>query len=140
MNAQAHFSFIKQETPLAKIRRIADTLEAYQNLINEALAYDGGTHSFDDVAADIFAGRLELHTFDDCIIIGTVVNNPRRRTYEVHVACGDLASVKAQDGFLRRHARALGCDQLTLIGRRGWTRALAELGWRETMVIMERDL
>lgn len=38
---------------------------------------------------------------------------------------------------LQRCARELGCDCVSLVGRKGWGRALAGLGWRVGAVTME---
>lgn len=37
-------------------------------------------------------------------------------------------------------AKDFGCDQLRIIGRRGWVKALKDLGWEEQYVVLKKDL
>jgi len=52
---------------------------------------------------------------------------------------GDKAELLAMTRSAAEHAKAWGCDRLTLEGREGWERVLAPLGFRR-VVLLVKDL
>lgn len=50
---------------------------------------------------------------------------------EMHVwlGCGDMQELKAMAPGVFAHARAVGCTDMTINGRAGWSRALKDLGF-----------
>lgn len=50
---------------------------------------------------------------------------------EMHVwlGCGDMRELRSIAPGVFAHARALGCTDITIEGRRGWDRALKDLGF-----------
>jgi hypothetical protein len=108
--------------------------------IEAALQYSGGTHTFDDVADMIATGRLQLWPAMHGCLVTEIVDYPQKRVFNVFLAGGTLAQLFDMDPDVVTWARAMGCTAATLHGRRGWTRALTELGWRETLTTMEKDL
>lgn len=49
----------------------------------------------------------------------------RVTTYHVWLAGGDLRELQAMERAAEAWARGNGCDRMSIIGRKGWARALA---------------
>lgn len=66
---------------------------------------------------------------------------PRRRMLTVDAAGGsDLAEwVELADRTFRSYARQAELDGVELYGRPGWTRALRNLGWKQSAVLCETE-
>lgn len=119
---------------------VIDEITRCRPWITAALEYANGTHLFEDVAAMIESGQLQLWPAPRGCIVTEIVQYPRKRIFNMFLAGGDFAQLMDMDGDMEQWAKAQGCDAATLHGRRGWTRALAENGWRETLTTMERPL
>ena len=119
---------------------VLDEITRCRPWITDALEYANGTHLFDDVAAMIVAGQLQLWPAPRGCLVTEIVTYPRKRIFNVFLAGGELDQLLDMHEDMKRWAKAQGCTVATLHGRRGWTRTLAENGWRETLTTMERDL
>ena len=115
-------------------------IDRCRSWIEAALAYAPGTHTFDDVAGMIETGRLQLWPAMHGCLVTEIVDYPQKRVLNVFLAGGTLSQLFDMDPDVQAWAKAMGCTTATMHGRRGWTRALADLGWRETLTTMEKDL
>ena len=106
--------------------------------LEAALSYCGGTHVIEDVKAGIDAGDLTLVPLQDSALLLEVVEHPRKKVLNVFLAGGDLDELRAMDPWLVRVANGIGAE-LRLTGRKGWGRALGDLGWREQHVTLVRS-
>ena len=89
---------------------------------------------FPDLPLDRFereveAGKLQVFPLPRGVIVGQLFADG---TAHVLAAAGDLAEILEFEPELRRWYRARGAERMTLRGRRGWRRVLAERGWRQT--------
>jgi hypothetical protein len=71
------------------------------------------------------------------------------RTYDTGLKALHIPQLGGDDFFEFRDqldlvitaiAKDFGCDQLRVIGRRGWVKALKDLGWEEQYVVLKKDL
>lgn len=97
-----------------------------------------GSHTLDDVWAGVQRGEFHLWPGSRSAAVGELVEHPRRRDYHVWLAGGDLAELKTMERSASAFARALGCDRITLHGRKGWARALTD--YRPVYLALAKDL
>lgn len=114
------------------IAGVCHELIARRDLIEAALEYAHGTHTFDDICHMVISGRLRWWPLPNSFMITEISEYPRQKHYHVFMAGGDLAEIKATQQALVAAARLAGCSTITLGGRRGWVKALKDLGWEES--------
>lgn len=105
-----------------------------------ALELGGGTHSVQDVFDEVLAGRAQLWSTDDAVIITEVIDYPRKRVLRFWIAAGELEPVLALSRQIYPWAQQLGCECAQMTGRKGWTKALQSEEWAPTLVLYERAL
>ena len=108
--------------------------------IEAALAYSGGTHTFEDVAAGIESGRMQLWPADDGCIVTEIQVFPRKLVLNFFLAGGDLARLLDMVADVEEWARGQGCTAAEMTGRKGWERVLAARGYRFSAVTIGKEL
>ena len=109
--------------------------------LTEALERGGSTHTLDDVLKQVERGDAQLWTTEGAVIVTEVSDTPQKRVIHFWLATGELESVIGLSHKILEWAKdTMGCEQATLAGRKGWTRALATEGWHPMLVVMGRDL
>lgn len=108
-------------------------------LLQTAIDQTAGEYDLDTIWDGLAKEDLLLWTGPGFAAITEVVNYPKRRMVIVHLASGDIDALKEADGQLVKFAQIVEADAIKIIGRRGWVRALQDLGYREgmTQVIKE---
>lgn len=106
--------------------------------IEAALEHDAGTHTIDDVLAEIEAGRMQLWPAPDGCVVTEIVTYPRKRVVNICYAGGTLAQIMDMVPSIKAWAQAQGCDSATMRGRPGWLRVLRD--WRHLHTVMELNL
>lgn len=113
----------------------------YAPLISRALEHGGNTHTTDDVRADILAGRLHLIGGSRSVLTIEIVDYPQGRHGRIVHAAVDMGEVLHDlEPKAEAFARAHDAVALEFVGRRGWLRAAAPLGYAETAVVMARGI
>lgn len=97
-----------------------------------------GSHSFDDVWRGVLAGEFHFWPGERSAAVCEVVEHPRRRDYHVWLAGGDIRELTKMERSASAFARAIGCDRITLQGRKGWARALKD--YRPAPLALSKDL
>ncbi|MCH1580843.1 MAG: hypothetical protein L7S55_09070 [Luminiphilus sp.] len=115
-------------------------IEPYRSLIDQALEHAGGTHDFEDVLDRILIGDMLFWPGKKSCMVTEIVQYPRKRAMHVFLAAGDLTEIKSMEPDLRTFAKKLQCDGLSLAGRRGWVRALKDIGFTEGHAIVVKNL
>ena len=109
--------------------------------IEAALSYANGTHTFEDVAAGISAGKMLLWPGENSAIVTQIVEHPRQRTLHFFLAGGNLAELEAMLPLIIEWGRKQGCTAASLTGRRGWERTfLKREGWTADLVVMRKEI
>ena len=119
--------------------RVVHLLAKYRPQIEDACSRGLGTHSFDDVVAQLMSGDYHIMEEGDCFWIAQVQQYPRVKLYHVFISGGKLSAVKAAIPKMRDAARAAGAAKLTMAGRVGWKRIFEPLGAKTTQITMEMD-
>jgi len=108
--------------------------------IEAALEYSGGTHTIEDIRAGVMADRFALLPLENCALVVERTEYPRKHALHVFLAGGDLQEIKSTDQNLVRMAKLLGCARIDISGRRGWVRALRDIGYFERWVTVSKDV
>jgi hypothetical protein len=114
---------------------VAD-LERHRDKIEDTLARTYGTHTFDDLCIMVMQGRVRLWSLENSFIVTELVVYPQEKHMHVWLAGGDLDEIKAMQGVVLEVAKLEGCSKMTLSGRRGWIKAIADIGWKEAHTSM----
>lgn len=97
-----------------------------------------GSHSLRDVWTGVATGEFHFWPGRRSAAVGELVEHPRRRDYHVWLAGGDLRELIEMERSASAFAHALGCDRITLHGRKGWARALKD--YRPAWLALSKDL
>ena len=112
-------------------------IERYREMIDSALAYSGGTHTFEDVQELVATGKAQLWPGNASVGVTEIVVFPRKKTLNCWLAAGDLDELLVMMDFAKEWGAAQGCDAMTMSGRMGWQRVLNKHGWKPVFVTME---
>ena len=118
------------DTNLGKVSALIAHLYNDRERIVSALAYSGGTHTFDDVAMLVLQNKLMYWPLENSCILGEVYSYPQRKDLHFFISAGDLAEITAMQPQMIETAKALGCSSLSISGRPGWIKPLGKLGWK----------
>lgn len=106
--------------------------------IEAALAYSGGTHSFNDIAANIYRGHLQFWPGKGAVVITEMMDAPMQRYCHIFLAGGDLDELVEMEKAISGWAREAGAVRITINGRPGWERALD--GYSRQSVHLSKEL
>ena len=120
-------------------------LKKYKNLIERALAHCGGTHTFEDVQKGVASGDMQAWESDDCgIIITEIVIYPNKKVLNIFLVGLEkrkgFKQLKKMEKSLVEFGKIMGCQSMTILGRKGWTKLLPEFGFKINHYKMERTL
>lgn len=103
-------------------------------------ALSGSGWSYEDIMAGVERGDFHLFEHLDGCMVAEFIISPRHKVMHVFAAGGSLDAIRALlpqvEAFGRRH----GCDSGGATGRRGWTRFLAQYGYRPAQPAVEKEL
>jgi hypothetical protein len=119
------------------------TLEAmfpYREMLERALEFAGGTHLFEDIVQAVDEGRMHFWPAEKSCVVTEVVCYPRARAIHIFLAAGDLMEIKDMDETFQEFGRALDAKFITLSGRKGWVKALDDLGYSVSHVSLYKEI
>ena len=108
-----------------------EELERCKPWIEAALEYSGGTHLFEDVVDSVKLGTMQLWPAPKGCAVTEIITFPRKRVLHIFLAGGELNQFRDMFDSAAKWGKMQGCSSMTFAGRRGWIRAMADLGWRE---------
>jgi len=120
-------------------KMLADMKER-REMIEAALEYSPGTHTFDQLVDMTLGGRLTFWPLPHSFMLTEVHQFPSARHYHIFLAGGDLQELVNMHEDVIQVAHALQCDKLTLTGRTGWVRALQSHGWKPSLITVTKDI
>ena len=111
-------------------------------LLEAALSYGGGTHSYEDVVAMIDRKEAIFWPGPNSVIVTQIQEHPQTRTLHFFLAGGNSAELEVMvPGILAWAKAERGCTAATMTGRKGWERSfLTRRGWKTTLVVMTKEL
>ena len=119
----------------------ADDISAYRQYIEGALAYAGGSHTYDDVRELVEQGRLQFWPGVHSAVVTEIIESPRTRLLNIFLAGGNLAEIEAMAPGILEWGKQQGCSSAVFTGRKGWERTfLMRTGWAPSLVVFEKKL
>lgn len=115
-------------------------LERCKPWIVAALEYSGGTHLFEDIAAGIASGHMQLWPAPDGCLVTEIVVFPRKKVLNVFLGGGKLRQLTDMHDDVAAWARAQGCEAATINGRPGWQRVYRSRGWQPLHMTLTKEL
>ena len=116
-------------------------LDDYRAQIDAALVYSGHSHTFEDVAEMVAAGRAQAWFGPSSVIISEIVREPQHKVLHYFLAGGNLAELEVMQPIVEAWGREQGCTVATLVGRKGWDRTfLKRQGWSNGLVVLSKQL
>ncbi len=97
--------------------------------LQPALDLNNNTHDYVHIVNGIISGILHLWPTENSALVTEFHNYPNKKYLHIFLAGGDLEEIRGKHSDLVEFAKATGCDGLTLNGRPGWIKALADLGF-----------
>jgi hypothetical protein len=98
-------------------------------VLEPALDYGGNTHDYIDIVNGVVTGQFHLWPTANSALITEFHNYPNKKFLHIFLAGGDLEEIKGNHDIVVEFAKTMGCNGLTLTGRPGWIKALADLGF-----------
>lgn len=75
----------------------------------------------------------------NCAMVFEVIVYPRLKVLHGFLCGGDLEELKSFDPKLQELKRALGCQKISIAGRKGWERALRGLGYVHACTVVSKE-
>jgi len=108
--------------------------------IEDALSYSGGTHTFNHVFQGVIEGRMQLWPSENACAVTEIVVYPMCKVLHVFLAGGAMDSIIEMQKSAEEWGKSQGCTSMTIAGRKGWSRVLADQGYKEQFVTLAKEL
>lgn len=117
-------------------------LAPHRARIESALSFGDGSRNYEDVVQMVGEGRAIAWSAPHSVVVTETVLEPRKKSLHFFLAAGKMAELEIMTPHILAWAKAEGCSEATLAGRRGWARSfLARTGWKPLpLIIMHKDL
>lgn len=102
--------------------------------IEDALRFDD-LYKIEDVTCKIEDGTFLLWTGKQSAIISEFIEFPRKKTCNILFCGGDFNEIVEITNTIEEFCRLCGVSRLYGGGRKGWTRKLKHLGWKNEYLI-----
>lgn len=115
--------------------------ERCKHWIQAALDHDGDHYTIEDVWRDVSEGRATFWSGKRSAVISQFWNFPRARVCHYWLAGGDMGELLDEMmPVIEGWAKAQGCSETSLGGRKGWQRALAPYGFELAFTVLRKRL
>lgn len=108
--------------------------------IEAALEYTKGTHSIDDIWSGIVEGRFQFWPGEQSAIVTDIEVYPKRRVMHIFLAGGELEELLEMEKAVEAYAHTIGCNSMSISGRRGWLKVFQDDGWQEVCTTIAKEL
>jgi len=119
---------------------LSDDLVRCRPWIEAALEYSGGTHDYFDVCQAVFTGKMQLWAAEKGCMVTEIVVYPKKKVLHIFLAGGELDQILDMEESLIKWAKLQGCESLSLAGRKGWIKALANRDWQYSHAIVSKEI
>ena len=99
----------------------AVSFQKVEKILEPALEYDN-THNMQDVADCIDSCTMQLWPSENSAVVTQVQKFPRMKVLHIFLAGGNLEELETLTPHIQKFAEHMGCQNITLTGRRGWSR------------------
>jgi hypothetical protein len=110
--------------------------------IEDALEYSGlsESHQFHDICRGVLTGEFYLWHGDNGCAITEFTLYPTKKVLHVFLAGGDMQQILDFEESAAAWGKACGCSEMTIAGRKGWSKVLGNRGWKEVFTVMGREI
>ena len=119
---------------------VYEQFTARQKYIEDALEYARGTHTIDDIWDGVVTGQFQFWPGDKSAIITEVQIYPQKKVMHIFLAGGELNELLEMEKSVRAFAKTIGCNSMSISGRRGWLRIFERDGWDEICTTIAKEL
>tara|TARA_R110001599_G_scaffold227431_2_gene426544 strand:+ start:111 stop:524 length:414 start_codon:yes stop_codon:yes gene_type:complete len=124
---------LKADTPL-------EAMLPYRKMLVEALNHSGGSHTFQNIVDSVQQEVMQFWPMEKSCLVTEVINYPNIKCLHIFLAGGDLEEIKSIDSTLEFLCQEIGADYISLSGRRGWIKALADIGYELSHVTLAKKV
>tara|TARA_R110000824_G_scaffold275258_3_gene463958 strand:- start:511 stop:918 length:408 start_codon:yes stop_codon:yes gene_type:complete len=124
---------LKASTPL-------EAMLPYRKMLQEALAYSGNSHTFQHIVDRVEMQSMQFWPMEKSCLVTEYIKYPKFNTLHIFLAGGDLEEIKSIDPTLQILCRKVGAKYISLSGRRGWVKALADLDYEVSHVTLAKEV
>ena len=119
---------------------VYEQFTARQKYIEDALEYARGTHTIEDIWDGVVTGQFQFWPGDKSAIITEVQIYPQKKVMHIFLAGGELNELLEMEKSVRAFAKTIGCNSMSISGRRGWLRIFERDGWDEICTTIAKEL
>lgn len=124
----------------AQSRSFAE-LARCRKVIEEALQYTGGTHTFEDVVAAVLGNRFQFWPGAESAVVTEVLVYPRMRELHYFLAGGNSRELDAMRPMIEAWGKSVNCTRVSLSGRKGWNKSfLIAAGYKPVLYTLAKEL
>jgi len=111
-----------------------------QPYIEAALEYTKGTHTIQDIWDGIVTGNFQFWPGEKSAVVTEIQIYPQQKTMHIFLAGGDLEELLEMEKSIRAYATTIGCNSMSISGRRGWVKIFESDGWQEVCTTIAKEL
>lgn len=119
---------------------VYEQFHARRKYIEDALEYTKGTHTLDDIWNGVVRGDFQFWPGDKSAVITEIQIYPQAKVMHIFLAGGDLEELLQMEKSVRAYAQTIGCNSMSISGRRGWLRIFERDGWKEVCTTIAKEL
>jgi len=109
--------------------------------LEAALLHAGQTHTIEDIAKAVTNKQMQFWPGSQSAVITEIQVYPRSKACHYFLAGGNIEELAAMRPVIEQWALSIGCNRVTLAGRRGWIKSfLADEGYQERWTVMSKEL
>lgn len=123
-----------------QLQDLSAKFDSVAHLLQPAVDAGIAGMALEDYKEHVMLGNMQLWISDGYAGVTEVINSPRSRVVLVHLVGGKLDSLLADHGDLEKFAELVGATGIEIVGRRGWTRVLADRGYVEAAVHLYKEV
>ena len=120
-----------------------DELLKCRDWIQSALDKGGDTHDFKDIVDGVMSGHMQLWTGERGCAITEILVYPNKKILHVFLAGGakghGIDQITDMHDSAVEFAKRENCQGMTVSGRAGWKKILAEKGWKQQFVTLAKE-
>jgi len=113
---------------------------ARRQYIEDALKYAKGTHTIDDIWHGIVTGDFQFWPGDRSAVVTEIQIYPQKKVMHIFLAGGEMDELLEMEKSVRAYAKTIGCNSMSISGRRGWVRIFERDGWQEVCTTIAKEL
>ena len=118
-----------------------EDFERLRHHVAAALEFSGGTHTVEDVAEGVRAGRFQFWPGRDSAVVTEIIVYPQLKDLHFFLDGGDLDELRLMQPLIESWGKEMGCSRVSLAGRRGWERSfLRDRGYEPKWFVLCKDL